>query len=280
LTKLIYIGGYGRSGSTLLEYLLATHPEVVACGEVERHLRRFGRRKICTCRQRMQDCPVWSPFQHTEKDLKGWSHEQLTLALLDHVSRDYSVMVDSSKTAWRSTFIPIRLRRKLGADFLLVHIVRDPRGVSWSAIRTRWRPKQGRYDSATTATLRAAFGWNAANLACELFGWRYPNNYLRVRYEDLAGAPRQVIEEIYRRVGLSSPADSNEPHNNRHQLYGNRMRFKQVSVSDLKEDIVWKTAMPKGYRWLVGSLCWPFLSRYDYGAIGNPAPAKKWESDA
>ena len=34
LAKLVYIGGYGRSGSTLLEYLLTTSPEVVACGEV------------------------------------------------------------------------------------------------------------------------------------------------------------------------------------------------------------------------------------------------------
>jgi len=31
--RLIYIGGYGHSGSTLLEYLLAASPEVVACGE-------------------------------------------------------------------------------------------------------------------------------------------------------------------------------------------------------------------------------------------------------
>lgn len=280
MTKLIYIGGYGRSGSTLLEYLLAAHPEIVACGEVERHLRRFGRRKICTCGQRIQDCPVWSPFQHTKKDLKGWSHEQLTLALFDHVSGDYSVMVDSSKTAWWSTLNPFRLRRRLGTDFLLVHIVRDPRGVSWSAIKTRLRPKHGRHDSPATATLRAALGWNAANLACELFGWRYPGNYLRVRYEDLARAPQKVIEEIYRRVSLSSPTESNETQGNRHQLYGNRMRFKPVSISHLREDVAWKTALPKGYRRLVTSLCWPLLSRYEYGAKGNAAQGEKLGSDA
>ena len=72
VAKLVYIGGYGRSGSTLLEYLLTTSPEVVACGEVERHLRRFGRYKICTCGRRLKKCPVWGAFQHKSGKLAGW----------------------------------------------------------------------------------------------------------------------------------------------------------------------------------------------------------------
>jgi hypothetical protein len=39
VTKLVYIGGYGHSGSTLLEYLLAASPKVIACGEVASVLR-------------------------------------------------------------------------------------------------------------------------------------------------------------------------------------------------------------------------------------------------
>jgi hypothetical protein len=100
LAKLVYIGGYGRSGSTLLEYLLTTHPAVVACGEVERHLRSFGKKKVCTCGRRAKRCPVWGAFQHKKGRLEGWDHEQLVLALLEHVSGDYAAMVDSSKTAW------------------------------------------------------------------------------------------------------------------------------------------------------------------------------------
>jgi len=86
LAKLVYIGGYGLSGSTLLEYLLTANPEVAGRGEVARHLRSFGRRKICTCGQPMRGCPVWGDFQHTSRRLEGLDHEQLTLALLDHVS--------------------------------------------------------------------------------------------------------------------------------------------------------------------------------------------------
>jgi hypothetical protein len=115
--------------------------------------------------------------------------------------------------------------------------------------------------------MRTAIGWMVANLVCELFGWRHPENYLRVRYEDLIQTPGEVIEEIFRRVSLISPV-SLEPDNsrdNRHQLYGNAMRFKPLSLTDLKEDVAWKTRMPKGDRLLVRSLCWPLSKRYGYG---------------
>jgi hypothetical protein len=42
------------------------------------------------------------------------------------------------------------------------------------------------------------------------------------------------------------------------------MRFEALLPTDLKEDVAWRTAMPKGSRWLVGSLCWPFCLRYNY----------------
>ena len=109
--KLIYIGGYGRSGSTLLEYLLTAHPEVVACGEIERHLRVFTRRRACTCGESVRHCQVWGEFQHKSGRLEGLDHTQLSLQVLDHISRQYAVMVDSSKTAWGSTLMPSAYRR-------------------------------------------------------------------------------------------------------------------------------------------------------------------------
>src|SRR5262249_55555259 len=133
MAKLIYIGGYGRSGSTLLEYLLSSHPALVACGEVQRSFRRFEVKKerLCTCGQTLPKCRVWAPFKEKWSKLKGLPVDELTLSLLESVSGDYEVMVDSSKTARGSFSIPWRLSRRIGQDFLLVHLVRDPRGVCW-----------------------------------------------------------------------------------------------------------------------------------------------------
>jgi hypothetical protein len=287
LAKLVYIGGYGRSGSTLLEYLLTVNPEVVGCGEVARHLRSFGRRKICTCGRPMQTCPIWRDFQHTSERLEGLDHEQLTLALLEHVSGAHAVMVDSSKTAWDSTLMPFRLARRLGEDFLLVHLVRDPRAVCWSTMRAPWRIKRTRKrgrvklrqksrrgSSGAVRSLRTIIGWTIANLACEMFGWRHPDRYLRVRYEDLAQAPLKMVGQVLSRVSLEAPStlERSDPADNRHQLYGNAMRFGSVSPTEIKEDVAWKTAMPKGYRWLVAGLCWPLCLRYGYGMQVAEAP--------
>jgi hypothetical protein len=275
VTKLIYIGGYGRSGSTLLEYLLTASPAVVACGEVGRHFERFGRIKSCTCGRAMQDCPLWGAFQHGSGVPAGWDHEKLTLAMLAHLSNDYAVMVDSSKTAWGSLFMPFRLRKRLGEDFLLVHLVRDPRAVCWSMIRTSQRHKDARLTSAPVARcLRTAAGWTIANVACEAFGWRHRKQYKRLHYEDLARSPQKVLQEILEKVSVQPPANLEQrgSFDNRHQLYGNSMRFKPLSLKDVREDAAWKTEMPKGVRRLATSLCWHLGAKYGYFSRGKREP--------
>ncbi len=286
MAKLVYIGGYGRSGSTLLEYLLAAaQPELVACGEVARHLYSFGKRKTCTCGQPMQTCPVWGEFQHKSGRIERLDHTQLSLALLDHVSGQYAVMVDSSKTAWGSTLMPFRMSRRLGKNFLLVHLVRDPRAVAWSTMREprrrerrTWKgrlkvnPKDRHRLSPGVRLLRTLAGWVVANLTCEIFGLLHRDRYLRVRYEDLVQSPLRIVGQILAKVSLNPPKtlDQSEASGNRHQLYGNAMRFETLSLSDLKEDAAWKTAMPKGYRQLIGGLSWPLCLRYAYGYARKP----------
>src|SRR4026208_302788 len=86
-----------------------------------------------------------------------------------------------------STLMPFRLSKKLGKDFLLVHLVRDPRAVAWSTLRTKrdqnWtrggRPKRARrhlrQSSSVTRSLLTIAGWTVANLACEMFGFFHPD---------------------------------------------------------------------------------------------------------
>jgi Sulfotransferase domain len=271
VAKLIYIGGYGRSGSTLLEYLLSSHPAVVACGEVQRSFRRFEVKKerLCTCGRTLRTCHVWAPFKQRWSKLKEFPVDELTLVLLESVSADYQVMVDSSKTAWGSFSIPWRLCRRLGQNFLLVHLVRDPRGVCWSNLRTRSK-KNARPLPHVLSAVRAALGWTIANLACEVFRWRFPERYLRVHYEDMSRAPKEVVSTILSRTRLSAPRALLAPgQTNRHQLHGNGMRYKALSVSDIKADEAWKTQMPRRYQVLVAALCWPLRRRYSRCAFGH-----------
>ncbi len=272
MTKLIYIGGYGRSGSTLLECLLTASPEVVACGEIVCCLRERAERE-CTCGAPRQDCAVWGAFYGSAADkLRGWTHQALTLALLDQASSQYRLLVDSSKTAWGATGAPFRLRRKLGRDFHLLHVVRDPRGVSWSNAGGAWRkraeklPTSLRPISVALRHVRTALGWSVANLSCEIFARLYPVQYSRVRYEDFTAAPAETLGAVFGQVAPDAGWElaALNKRTNRHQLYGNKSRYRALSPATLHEDRRWKIELPARQRRLVSVLTWPLRTRYGY----------------
>ena len=100
MTKLVYIGGYGHSGSTLLEYLLTGCAELVACGEVASVIRDRLKKQQCTCGRRSEACPIWSQVLSSDAPLAEKTHEALTLALLARAGKRYDLMVDSTKTPW------------------------------------------------------------------------------------------------------------------------------------------------------------------------------------
>ena len=109
-------------------------------------------------------------------------------------------------------------------------------------------------------------GWWAANLACEWFGRRYPDRYMRVRYEDLVGAPERTLQTIFAVLDLG-PAPTRiggDAHGNRHQLFGSRVRFKAPSLSDIQPDTRWRREMKRLDRWMISALSWPLRWRYGY----------------
>lgn len=61
--KLACIVGAGRSGSTLLAFLLNAHPQIVSTGEVNGPPAHLGARAAdfpCSCGQPLRSCPFWT----------------------------------------------------------------------------------------------------------------------------------------------------------------------------------------------------------------------------
>lgn len=269
--KLIYIGGYGHSGSTLLEGLLAGCSQVLACGEIA-SAAKFGMRKgSCTCRARTSNCAVWGPLKANLGRRAPYSHYDLVMALLQQAA-GYALLTDSSKTAWRSAFAPFRLRWMLQNNFALVHIVRNPEAVCWSMVKKARR--KGNDPRLLRLCIFTTFGWAVANLACEVFGRLHPKLYWRVRYENLVQSPEDEVRQLLRAllpekggaVNFTFPSQAT----NRHQLYGNRMRSAMMSFSEVKADRAWETEMPRRYRVLVGILAWPFYRRRSPRPLARP----------
>jgi len=264
MVKLVYIGGYGHSGSTLLEYLMTGCPDLVGCGEVVNARRGEASARTCSCGQPTAQCPVWRFISDPALEMTHWSHGALDMRLLDQVAANYAAMVDSTKTAWRAAAAPFALRHKLSQDFRLVHIVRDPRAVCWSLLKRARRV--GAQSNDIPLSIKTTLGWCYANSACELFGRIYPDNYARIRYEDLATDPCAVMISLMRTVLPWAQWDYNAigSQDNRHQLYANRMRSQELPLESIKLDNEWQTEMPRKLRRLVELLSWPLCARYGY----------------
>lgn len=238
----MYLGGLGRSGSTLVERLLGELPGACAVGEMV-HMWRRGAIKDerCGCSEPFHSCPFWQEVG--EAAFEGWDNcdtghltelqgsvdrtrfipllaapnlmpPAFRRALEDYLSyylRVYAAIrqashcgtvIDSSKHA----SLAFCLSTCPELDLRVVHVVRDSRAVAYSWTKQVSRPDAITEGYMTTYSPAAsAAHWNAQNGALHLLA-RKGIPTLRVRYEDLTKAPEDTLRRIAAFAEL--PADS------------------------------------------------------------------------
>jgi hypothetical protein len=145
-------------------------------------------------------------------------------------------------------------------DVRVVHLVRDPRAVMWSY-------RAGKLYIPPMGGARVLGYWAAFNLASELVGIRWSRRYRRVRYEDLTTAPRPVLTDLLRWLGLPDPAPV-DPYGRatlgvNHTVTGNPDRLRHGPVQ-VRADERWRTGLPPLTRTLVAAGMAPLLARYRY----------------
>ncbi|MFL6194005.1 MAG: sulfotransferase family protein [Thermoanaerobaculia bacterium] len=76
MTKVVYIMGHGYSGSTLLTFLLSTHPQVATIGELG--IAPLAKEDLtpqdylCSCKTPVRDCGFW---RTVSKEMAGRGHD-------------------------------------------------------------------------------------------------------------------------------------------------------------------------------------------------------------
>lgn len=237
-----FIGGFGRSGSTLLERLLGELPSVCSLGEVV-HLwvRGVGRDEPCSCGADFSRCEFWREVG--DLAFGGWKQVDLrrVVELRDATDRtrfipaaataraasgraaamreyaDYharvyaaarkvsgaSVVTDSSKNA-STAFV---LHASGDIDLRVLHMIRDSRGVAYSWTKEVARPEADG-DSVKPLMDRyppweAAMLWNAHNLAFDALRRRGVST-LRVGYERIVADPARAIREVAQFLDVES----------------------------------------------------------------------------
>ena len=65
--KIIYIAGYGRSGSSILALILGQHKNIISLGEIGVIFSALKHKRICTCGQKLNNCTYWKQLiKHNE----------------------------------------------------------------------------------------------------------------------------------------------------------------------------------------------------------------------
>ncbi|WP_045363682.1 sulfotransferase family protein [Methyloceanibacter caenitepidi] len=265
---LVYVAGYGRSGSTLVGRLIASTGQALDVGEVAMAPLFLSKPKSrCSCGARLTACPVWGAVPEELRQLpprpaNRHDHAALLRAILE-VSTQQTI-VDSSKTAALLAFRPHFLSRTLPVKLYLVHLVRDPRAVVWSVVRDRrTRRDQPSVWRDVLLAAKTSLVWQAANVAAELQGLWFAPDMIRLRYDHFVrfGTPR-TLEGILPQ-GAQEGVTHESGIGDYHSLGGNAMRNEKTVVVRL--DDAWRTQMPRHLLYLATVLSFPFIVRYRFG---------------
>lgn len=137
----IYIGGYGRSGSTILDLYLSAQGSF-SVGEFICFQKNLKVGKPCSCGKTLEQCDVWSDLasQYSRKSLFWHADAQKLLSLIEN----HGCVVESSKTAWnaiiRGTYLLLRLHGAVNIKY--VHVFRHPYHVMQSICRGSNKQKE------------------------------------------------------------------------------------------------------------------------------------------
>ena len=305
--KILYIVGFPRSGSTLLDRLIAANGGLLSAGEVRRVWERglLGD-ELCGCGQPFSACPFWTRviesafggpggvdaasmaaaiaalegrrarWGEVARRVVGAGSERSldrTLLRLYAAMQEVSgapAIVDSSKD---STYA-LLLSTIRGFEVEIVHLVRDSRAVAFSWQRKRRRPEIVDREEymPVIRPAGAAAGWSARNVSAEALR-RFSSRYVRLRYEDLTADPDAALAKV---LGGHRPA---HPLNGsgggrgdlHHTVSGNPMRL-DAGPLEVKPDVEWMSAMSGRDLTAVTALSVPLLLRYGYRLFPDRTP--------
>jgi hypothetical protein len=291
--------GAGRSGSTVVEMLLAADTDSVGVGELRWLWQRgYLENNVCSCGQHTRDCPFWSQvFERVRSHFAGDDDlEQSIRAYNAVLSKRIAPLFPVRRRALADQMVRARRLLRLayeaisevaggvpivdpskvptfahlvsttdGLNVAYLSIVRDSRAVAYSWRRRKVRPEvQGPpTEMARPAVAKVALEWCYRYLALAYLWPRIGRRTEVIRYEAFAEAPEATLARVRRRLEmLHLPvADRPEGPPNYHSVSGNPIRFERQPLV-VKPDLEWRTELRWPDRLLTTALTAPLLAHH------------------
>lgn len=234
----MFIAGFGRCGSTLLDRILGQLPGLTSLGELRDLFDGKGfDSHWCACERRVPECPFWSevlgatmrdldldePSMHRLRETEDrqrflvgqYRHARHKLRRSDSTQTPYGELlytvyrhairvagtegvVDSSKM-----FSPaLILATDRLVDLRVVNLVRDPRGAAYSWSRQKLDPGKSGASIPVYTPLSSSMWWSISSLECELLlRPLLGSRYQQLRYEDVVSDPAGVLGKLADSLG-------------------------------------------------------------------------------
>jgi hypothetical protein len=241
--KVLYIVGWGRSGSTIMDNLLGSLDGFFSAGELTYIWERgLVEKRRCGCGAPLLECEVWSRVLKTAfgdpitssvapSEAMRWQEELVRVRHTRRLLQAHRGPATNPSDLFRYTEVLSRLYRAIadvtGAEVIVdsskrpsdaallrlvpevspyyVQLVRDPRAVAYSWKRQkRQLDRGGRGHLSQHGALYSTFSWMGWNLAAEALRRRHDRERsMLLRYEDFVADPRAAIQSMAALVRVS-----------------------------------------------------------------------------
>lgn len=285
---IIYIMGYGRSGSTILDMLLQQHYNIVSAGALNNIYDWQLNSEKCSCGNRLSDCSFWFDVL-TGKNIMSNSTSPLEARTLQfkferlsvlwrlitgsHSEHDKSIyregmrelygniadvasvkfIVDSSKSTRDCTGRALALGKVAHMPVKSIWLTRDGRGVGWSAIRRTGSDERKRVSEKPSVNfIRTVLSWSLTNLLTRITTlFMKKGTYMHVKYEELCKDPDETLSLIGEFLDLDMKEVINSASGLSNISAGHNLggnRLRFETKVRLKPDLSWHKKLPKQFR--------------------------------
>ena len=291
--ELVYVGGWGRSGSTLVSGLLNETDAAVSIGE-GRFVWERGvlNNELCSCGSPFLRCAFWA---EVGAHRGGWSRDEAEhmLSAESRVQSIWNVAASSRRArmtepeyleTWQSVYdsvwiisgkphwivdstkdAPFRsvLSDLFGERLNAIRIIRDPRAVAYSWTRIKTRPEiTERHEIMPILTpSRSGREYAIAHLAHAWLDRRSSGRRVILRYEDLMSQGISALADAVAKLRFDLGCTENR-RTVRHEISGNPGRF--LTEQPLKIDDAWRYEFPLRSQTAAALWTFPWLLKHGY----------------
>lgn len=279
----IFVVGSGRSGTTLLQLMLNTHPDIAICGEIHYVDQISEIRKLVPSIEKPEHFETFFSLVKRTRNIrylpkaetlldavkqrlsgeKYRTYEQFYRCLIEEYAKAQGARRCGEKTPSNIKYLNQIV--EIFPNAKIIHIVRDPRAVVASRVKMPWTT-----DDVVINTLK----WKFEIMYCDQFP-KNSESYIELRYEDLVSAPEHQLKRICAFIGEEFDSKMLEFYKTS-QKYIKKEPWKEGTYRPINTGAVkrWKQQLSEAQIFIIQKILGTLIAKFGYEPLRISVRAK------